>query len=69
MEKISLADYEKLTPFGKGYVSYWQGTWNKDIPETCPFPEGSSDRLAFMKGQHTARVEADERGIDVELED
>ncbi len=57
---ISKEEFEKLGPYSKGYVSYWQGAWNTDISEENPYPHGSKDWKDFRSGQHNAAMAAQE---------
>lgn len=59
VHRITRMEYDKLSPRGKGYVTYMQAAWNADIPP-CPFAEGSDERKAFAGGEFDAMLACQE---------
>jgi hypothetical protein len=58
---LTMAEYEKLDAFNKGYASYWFSSWpGSEIPseEVNPFPEGSADFKDFQRGINAAIIAA-----------
>ena len=49
--------YEKLSPFKKGYVSYMEGSWNKNIPESNPYQESDKEFHAWKDGNFQAMLD------------
>ncbi len=50
----SAEHYAKLSPQGKGYMSYMQAAWNPDVPEESPYEPGSREDTLFKLGQQQA---------------
>ncbi len=48
------AEYDAMSPYAQGYVSYCQAAWNKDVPECCPHPADSPQQRDWNEGQHDA---------------
>lgn len=57
---ITKSEWEKMTPRGQGYSSYWQGSLPgselKDV--LCPYPIGSDERKEYAAGEFTAMLDA-----------
>jgi hypothetical protein len=51
---LTRAAYDALCPRDQGYASYMQGAWNPEVPEECPYPEGSTERTSWDAGQMAA---------------
>jgi hypothetical protein len=56
-KKLSLAEYNSLSPQGKGYAAYMQAAWNKVIPKKCPFPKDSTESQEWDQGQWQAYID------------
>lgn len=55
----TLAEWKKLTPYQRGYVSYWQACLPQSrIPDKCPFAAGSTEEKAFAAGSFAAMLAA-----------
>lgn len=52
-KKLTKAEYRKLNPFYKGYATYMQGAWNKNVRKTNPYKKGIK-RERFDLGQNAA---------------
>lgn len=59
---LTAEQYANLTPFEKGFASYWQGARNPAVPDSCPFTKGSHEAAQWISGQRQAVVAA----MDVE---
>jgi hypothetical protein len=55
---LTRAQYDKLTPFEKGYATYMQAEWNKAVPKACEYEDGSKQRKEFERGEFAAVLEA-----------
>lgn len=49
--RFSRTEYDRLTPFQQGLVSYMQGAWNDGIPEKCPYESGCRAWREWNEGQ------------------
>ena len=57
---FSRADYDALRPEQQGYVSYYQGAWNKQVPDKPHYPLGSKQHAAWQCGRVEAAIEVQE---------
>lgn len=57
---LSRADYDALRPEQQGYVSYYQGAWNKQVPDKPHYPLGSKQHAAWQRGRVRAAIEVQE---------
>lgn len=59
---LTLAEYESLEPYDKGYATYLQSSWEQsEIPEDVnPFKKGTTECDAFQKGSFCAMQEVQE---------
>lgn len=55
---ITKKEYESLIPRLQGYASYMQGAWNPEVPEECPYAEGTPEREEWANGAMSATLEA-----------
>jgi len=49
--------YDELSPFRQGYISYMQGAWNKDVPESNPYQETDKAFNAWKDGNFQAMLD------------
>ena len=49
--RLTRAEYDRLTPFQQGLVTYMQGAWNKDVPNANLYRRGSKQHRAFTEGE------------------
>lgn len=55
----TLAQYEKATPYVKGFLSYTFSQWpGSTIPEKNPFDRGTVEASQFADGVHAATIAA-----------
>jgi hypothetical protein len=53
---VTRDEYDDMNPYQQGFVSYMQGAWNKEIPDFCPYPEGSKQETKFADGEIAAML-------------
>ena len=46
--------FDMLTPFNQGYAAYMQGAWNTNVPDECPYDEGSAQAKEWHDGNQRA---------------
>lgn len=52
-------DYDKATPRQKGFMSYTFSQWpDSQIPEACPYEEGTPEWQKFQNGVRVAVLAA-----------
>lgn len=57
--KPTRSEFDAATPLEKGWLAYtWAQHPNSDIPEECPYPEGSQERADYMAGKAVAVLDA-----------
>lgn len=56
--RLTRAQYDALSPGGKGYACYMQAAWpGSEIPDVNPYPAGSPEAAQFAEGQQAAVIE------------
>lgn len=63
-EAVSRAEYGAMTPLQQGIVSYFQGYWNKTIPEKCPYELGTRAHREWNEGQQRAVILAQDSEVE-----
>ena len=58
MKELTLKQYNKLSFYEQGYVSYWQGATNKLIPETFREDKRTKNYREWKRGQFQAMLDA-----------
>ena len=56
--KLTKTEYKHLSFKTQGYVSYMQGAWNKNVPNSCPYKFGTKEQKRWYEGQFSAMLEA-----------
>jgi len=55
---VTREEFERMTPFAKGYATYMQGAWNEDLLDVNPYPEGTTEYRAFASGMYAGMLTA-----------
>lgn len=49
--RFTRAEYDRLTPFQQGLVTYLQGQWNKNVPNWNFYRRDSKQHREFTEGE------------------
>ncbi len=55
-EIVSRAEFDSLTPYQQGYVSYIQGQWNPDVPNSQVYRRDTEAGKEFERGSFAAML-------------
>ena len=50
-QRFSRIDFDALSPYQQGVVSYMQAAWNSVIPDDSPYPEDSKQYREWLRGR------------------
>lgn len=53
-KKMTREEYDKLTNYEQGYVTYMLAEWTDSIPKENPHPEGGHAWVEWNKGNFSA---------------
>lgn len=49
--RFTRKEFDALSPYQQGVVSYMQAAWNKDVPDKSPYAEGEKGYREWLKGR------------------
>ena len=49
--RFTRAEYNRLTPFQQGLITYLQGAWNDNVPNANIYRRGSKQFREFTEGE------------------
>lgn len=50
------SDYDQLTPYDQGFITYQQSDWNSEVPDASPYMVTSEEHRQFESGQRDAML-------------
>ena len=53
---ITTERYNSLTPYQQGYASYFQGEWNSNVPNGCPYNKDTQEYNEWNQGNFQAML-------------